>query len=133
MFLFLVEIKLAIETVHQEHIGNDQQYKHIDRALLREPKAKRESSPWQVELIQPIHKENSAAKGHKRPYRQQASKVAEVMSPVLPTTFPVVLWQVVLWPVFLWPVFLWQVFVFQVAHECPAVCPSKLQSQEYTT
>src|SRR6056297_2228878 len=64
----LVKFKFLVEAVHQVYVHKDENHEHIDRPLLRKPKAQFKTA--QPELIEPIHKQDTCTVRDDKPDRQ---------------------------------------------------------------
>ena len=59
--------KFFIQTVHQEYINENQDYKNINCSLLGKPKAK--FKPANMELIESVNQKNTESEGNRKPNR----------------------------------------------------------------
>ncbi len=60
-----------VESIHEKRINKDQSHKGVDGALLRKPEAQFESSTWNANLVELLHKEHPTAKGNREPNTQE--------------------------------------------------------------
>ena len=61
--------KFFIQTVHQEYIYENQDYKNINWSLLGKPKAK--FKPANMELIESFNQKNPESEGNRKPNGQK--------------------------------------------------------------
>ncbi len=73
-------MKSPVEPVHEVHIGENEDYEHIDGALLSKPEAKFESA--YLNLVEFFNEEDSAAVWNDEPDSKQHCDIAQVDLPV---------------------------------------------------
>jgi hypothetical protein len=83
--VFLVDIVLFIEPVHEKSIDENNDYKSIDSALLCEPES--ELKAPNLNGIQIPSKQYSATKRNRKPEKKQYGQIDQICLPVFSQIF----------------------------------------------
>ena len=69
--LILFAAEFTVQRCHFPGVVEDKNHEYVYRALLRKPEAQFESSTWNANLVELLHKEHPTAKGNREPNTQE--------------------------------------------------------------
>jgi hypothetical protein len=76
-----VYIKFSVQPIHQPYIGENDQHKKVDSALLRKPEAELKAA--KSDVVQLVYKQYTEEVGYRKPYSKQRKQDPDVALPVL--------------------------------------------------